>query len=192
MTTGLQHRNEHRLRGKRGRRFFGTNRFEGIGHEAKRQNDRYGTAHEATILTEKINSIVTQQTLKSGTPNKSNLKLTLSSGFLSSSLLHPNLNEQTTAVSDHFLRTNRQLQELEESQSIKDVIIAGMLIALTVVLMVIFVFLVFDPLVTFFRRKFGKFVGEDKTLVERRYKTIDKWLIQKVSFVPFNIWMHID
>ena len=144
------------------------------------------------LLVKHNTTLVTQQTLKSGTSNKSNLQLTLSSGFLSSSLLHPNLNEQTTAVSHHFLRTNRQLQEVEEFQSIKDVIIAGILIALTVVLMVIFVFLVYDPLVTFFRRKFGKFVGEDKTLVERRYKTIDKWLIQKVSFVPSNIWMNTD
>ena len=78
---------------------------------------------------------------------------------------------------------NRQQYEQQQVHSMKNVIIAGILIGLIVVLSVNFIFLVYKPVVRYFRRKFGRFVDDNRTLIERRYKTIDKWLIQKVNVV---------
>ena len=170
------------LRRNRGRR----NRFGHSGYETNSRRHQHHIIRDVDLSTEDVQSVVAEQNLKSVTFNKSALQLALPSGLLSSSLLHNNLNDPSNSVSD------RQLQEIvyeiEHFQSKKDVIIAGILIALTVMLMVIFVFLIYEPIVSFFRQKFGRFAKENKTLVERRYKTIDKWLIQKVSIIciPFD------
>lgn len=65
--------------------------------------------------------------------------------------------------------------------STKDIVISGVLIALIIMLFINMVLLVYKPVVGFFRRRFRRFVSENQTLIERRYKTIDKWLIHKVS-----------
>lgn len=80
---------------------------------------------------------------------------------------------------------NRQQYEQQQVHNMKNVIIAGILIGLLVVLSVNFIFLVYTPVVRYFRRKFGRFVDDNQTLIERRYKTIDKWLIQKVNIVEW-------
>ena len=188
MTVGSQQRSQKLLPGNRGRR----NRFGHGSYETNSQRHQHHIVRDVPLLTENVQPPVGEQNLKSAKFNKLTLQLALPSGLLSSSLLHDNLNDPTNSVSDHALHTNRQLQEIvyeiEHFQSKKDVIIAGILIALTVMLMVIFVFLIYEPIVSFFRQKFGQFAKENKTLVERRYKTIDKWLIQKVSIIciPFD------
>lgn len=182
MTVDSQERRQKLLRGNRGRR----NRFEQIGYETNNRRHQHHIVRDVHLSIEDVQLPVTEQNLKPATFNNSTLKLALPSGLLSSSLLHNNLNDPTNSVSDRQLQ--EIIYEIEHFQSKKDVIIAGILIALTVMLMVIFLFLIYEPIVSFFRQKFGRFAKENKTLVERRYKTIDKWLIQKVSILsmPFD------
>lgn len=189
MTVGSQQKSQKLLRGNRGRR----NRFEHIGHETNSRRHQHHIDRDVDLLTENIQPVASEQNFKPATFHKSTFKMALPTGLLSSSLLHSNRNDPTTPVSDRFLRTNRHLQDfaqdVEYFHSKKDVIIAGILIALTVMLVVIFLFLVCEPIVSFFRQKFGRLASENTTLIERRYKTIDKWLIQKVSFVQYNTCM---
>ena len=60
-------------------------------------------------------------------------------------------------------------------------IIMGVLISLIVILASIMFFLVYKPLCRYFKRKFCILFSVNKKLIERRYSTIDKWLIRKVS-----------
>jgi len=77
------------------------------------------------------------------------------------------------------LDDNFQQHEQQQIHSMKNVIIAGILIALIIVLTMNFIFLVYEPVARFLRRKFRRFASENKSMIERRYRTIDKWLIQK-------------
>jgi hypothetical protein len=89
-------------------------------------------------------------------------------------------------------RDDHLIDDRGGGKSIKDIIVMGILIGLLVILVVNTVFLVYKPVVRFFKRKFRRLSTVHQTIIERRYKTIDKWLIQKVSPVkrntePYNI-----
>jgi len=53
------------------------------------------------------------------------------------------------------------------------------LIGLSVILLIKLVFLLCKPFIRFVKRKLRRHFAENQKRIERRYKTIDKWLIQK-------------
>ena len=67
------------------------------------------------------------------------------------------------------------------THSIKEIIVAGVLIGLIVILLVNMIFMIYEPIAQFVKRKLRRFATKHQILIERRYKTIDRWLIQKVG-----------
>mmetsp|Transcript_58374 Transcript_58374/g.142749 ORF Transcript_58374/g.142749 Transcript_58374/m.142749 type:complete len:824 (-) Transcript_58374:34-2505(-) len=64
---------------------------------------------------------------------------------------------------------------MDSNASQKNMIIVGVLVALIIVLCCILMFIVIPPLIKFFRKK----IPVSKKRIERRYRTIDGWLITK-------------
>mmetsp|Transcript_58376 Transcript_58376/g.142763 ORF Transcript_58376/g.142763 Transcript_58376/m.142763 type:complete len:826 (-) Transcript_58376:34-2511(-) len=65
--------------------------------------------------------------------------------------------------------------QVDSNASQKNMIIVGVLIALIIVLCCILMFIVIPPVIKFFRKK----IPVSKKRIERRYRTIDGWLITK-------------
>jgi hypothetical protein len=76
----------------------------------------------------------------------------------------------------------------DSGNGFKDIIIMGILVGLIVILVINFVFLVYEPVVQFVKRKLRRLAAENPRIIERRYKTIDRWLIQKVRFAKRNAY----
>ena len=181
------------FRRNQGGGFSGTKRFKDSKNDATNGLDNeYIGIREVAESKEKIDTNDSQQNRRRGT-SKSNFKEPSSLSIVYNRFNEPfrgNTNiDRTIGVgsTDHIPHMDLQGQEQQEIRSINDAIIAGMLIALIVVFVITFVFLVYQPVLRYLRRNFGKVVSENQTLVERRYKTIDKWLIQKVNIVQCNI-----
>jgi hypothetical protein len=74
---------------------------------------------------------------------------------------------------------SRQPEErpTQQHESEKDIIVVGVLIALIILLCLILGFLTVPTLINFFRRR----IPVSQKRIDRRYETIDTWLVTKVS-----------
>ena len=192
MDVGLEQNNQKLLRGGGitgdAGRLSEMHRFEDIDDMTTSQEIQNGRIRDGVDSLGKIGISAIEQKWRFGYSISSNVESTAHSEPSSpSSSMYIELNEPTSFKTNPALYTNRRVQEQAEIHSIKDVVIASILIVLIVILMINFVFLIYEPTVRFCRRFFGRLANENQTLVERRYKTIDKWLIQKVNFVKFHV-----
>lgn len=193
---------QKRFRGNRGDRFQ-TNGVMDSSDEPEIFHFERRRMRGMPVLKEKLNSNSNIHLDGKNETMKSNDKLTAPYGSssippISKPLIGP-LDENTVNTGNinenfHDENNGQQYEQQQQVHSMKNVIIAGILIGLIVVLSVNFVFLVYTPIVRYFRRKFGRFVNDNETLIERRYKTIDKWLIQKVNIVEWadlSLFTHV-
>jgi hypothetical protein len=89
----------------------------------------------------------------------------------------------------HGYRRQQQTREDHGGINTKNIIVVSILIGLLVILFILFmnmIFLVYKPAVRFFKRKFRRLSSVNQSIIERRYKTIDKWLVLKVSLIKRN------
>ena len=183
------------LRGKRRNRFPLSGRLENNyiviredGNTRKRLNNE-----RSRLLKEKeqrknnvvdgIDRIPTSESNYEMTISNSPLDNPLLESKLSSPPSRPPISEYVNEFSgeNHLeIIDNQSISIDNHMDSAKDAIIVLLLAILLVILVVNMVILIYEPAFRCVKRKLQKFIAENPTLIERRYKTIDKWLIQKV------------